>query len=91
MSKRKPTNPPPGCKSPAEARAALDECGISAAEWARTHKVSKGLVYRLLAGGSPGLRGQSHRAAVLLGLKPGRLDVSAKELIASAITRKGGR
>jgi gp16 family phage-associated protein len=44
---------------------------MSYAEWARNHKVNRGLVARILNGNSPCRRGQSHKIAVLLGIKDG--------------------
>ena len=45
--------------------------GLSIAAWARLHGYSSQLVYQILAGQKPCLRGQSHRIAVHLGLKQG--------------------
>jgi gp16 family phage-associated protein len=67
-------------KTAEQVRAEFDAAGVSVAEWARLHGLNRVLVYRLLSGTHKGLRGQSHRAAVLLGLKAGRLDTSAANL-----------
>jgi gp16 family phage-associated protein len=45
--------------------------GVSQAEWAREHDVNKTLVSQILSGQRKCLRGQSHRIAVLLGIKAG--------------------
>ena len=60
-------------RTPAEARADFEQRGISIAAWARQHGLNVGLVYEILQGNKRRrcLRGQSHRAAVLLGLKAG--------------------
>lgn len=49
-------------------RAEFKRQGISVAAWAKKHNLNPQLVHRLLDG-APGSRGESHRAAVLLGLK----------------------
>lgn len=45
--------------------------GLSIAEWARQQGFSVPLVYQVLSGQRKGMRGQSHRIAVALGLKEG--------------------
>lgn len=67
MKQRKPV------KKPAEVRAEFERTGTSIAQWARTHKLNPNLVYEILSGKANRKcrRGQSHRAAVLLGLKDG--------------------
>lgn len=45
--------------------------GVSVAAWARAHGFSPALVYRVLRGEQPCLRGQCHRIAVALSLKTG--------------------
>lgn len=67
---RKPT------KTAAQVRAEFVEAGISVAEWARTHKFSRQTVFDLLRGKSQGTRGDSHRVAVALGLKDGRITTA---------------
>lgn len=52
----------------------LSRRGLSVAEWARKHGVRPMVVYDLLQGRSAGKRGESHRAAVLLGIKDGVID-----------------
>lgn len=44
--------------------------GRSVADWARENNFHQDLVYAVLNGRSKGLRGESHRIAVRLGLKP---------------------
>ncbi|WP_136067115.1 DNA-binding protein [Modicisalibacter radicis] len=57
-----------------QARNELERRGISIAEFSRAHKLNPNLVHDLLAGRKKGLRGESHRAAVLLGIKDGVID-----------------
>lgn len=45
--------------------------GVSIAEWSRQRGYSCALVYQVLRGDKKCLRGQSHRIALALGLKPG--------------------
>jgi len=54
-----------------EVREEFRRRGISVSDWARRQGVSAQLTYRILAGRTLGLRGQSHEICVLLGLKPG--------------------
>ena len=54
-----------------QARQALDQRGISIAEFSRAHGLNPNLVSDLLAGRKKGRRGEAHRAAVLLGIKDG--------------------
>lgn len=56
-----------------QARAKLDRAGISIAEFCRAHELNKNLVSDLLNGRKKGRRGESHRAAVLLGIKLGEI------------------
>lgn len=64
---------PKPTKTPAQVRAEFREAGISVAEWARVHKFSRQAVFDALRGKSSGVRGESHRVAVALGLKVGVL------------------
>jgi gp16 family phage-associated protein len=50
--------------------------GRSVADWARENNFHQDLVYAVLNGRSKGLRGESHRIAVRLGLKPTRATLS---------------
>jgi gp16 family phage-associated protein len=62
-------------RSAAEARAEFQRCGASVAAWAVSNGFSPQLVYRVLRGHAA-KRGQSHRIAVLLGLKEGEPTMS---------------
>lgn len=48
--------------------------GISAADWARSHGIRPGVVYEIFAGRSACVRGEAHKAAVLLGIKDGVIE-----------------
>lgn len=61
----------PNPLTPEQARAALNQRGMSIAEFCRRHRLNKNMVSDLLAGRKKGLRGEAHRAAVLLGIKEG--------------------
>lgn len=63
-----PLNP---VRTAAEVRHEFEVRGLSIAAWARARGYSSQLVYQILAGRKPCLRGQSHRIAVQLGLKRG--------------------
>lgn len=67
----------------AQARERLDRRGISLAEFSRINDLNPNLVSDLLAGRKKGLRGESHRAAVLLGIKQGFLPESPLSLAAA--------
>jgi gp16 family phage-associated protein len=58
-----------------DARDRLARQGITAKEWAEKHDLSPSTVYAVLNGQKKCLRGESHRAAVLLGIKE---EVSAQ-------------
>jgi gp16 family phage-associated protein len=53
------------------ARQRLSRQGLSVRAWAEQHQLNAGTVYEVLAGRKRCLRGEAHRAAVLLGLKAG--------------------
>lgn len=53
-------------------RRRLYEDGVSAIDWARENGFDAHLVYGVLSGRSRASRGESHRIAVALGLKPQR-------------------
>lgn len=57
-----------------EARALISRQGISAKEWAIKHGLTPSTVYAVLNGQKKCLRGESHRAAVLLGMKAGETE-----------------
>ncbi|WP_136064339.1 DNA-binding protein [Modicisalibacter radicis] len=61
----------PKLLTPEQAREALNEKGMSIAEFSRIHGLNRQMVSDLLSGRKKGLRGESHRAAVLLGIKKG--------------------
>jgi len=62
---------PPKIRTPEEVRADFDRRGICVADFCRDHDLDQTTVYQLLSGQKKGKRGESHRAAVLLGLKEG--------------------
>ncbi len=55
------------------ARNRISKLGLSAKEWAEQNDLSPSTVYAVLNGQKKCLRGESHRAAVLLGIKAGVL------------------
>ncbi len=67
----------------------LESRGISIAQWAAANDIAPFVVYQLLAGKAKGTRGESHRAAVLLGLKDGQI-VHAEE-VKDALRKRGAR
>ncbi|MFG5411390.1 DNA-binding protein [Piscinibacter sakaiensis] len=54
-----------------EALAALRQAGLSIPEWAKANGFSAATVKAVLYGHSKGLRGESHRVAIALGIKVG--------------------
>jgi gp16 family phage-associated protein len=56
-------------RTPEEAKAWLIQSGVSVSAFARTLGVARNVVYDLLRGRSLGKYGDSHKAAVALGLK----------------------
>lgn len=56
--------------TPQQVKAQFIARGESIGKWADERNLPRNLVYRLLNGRSPGLRGRHHDAAVALGLKP---------------------
>ncbi|WP_010226710.1 DNA-binding protein [Pseudomonas donghuensis] len=52
-----------------QARQRLASQGLSAKEWAEMHDLTPSTVYAVLNRQKKCLRGESHRAAVLLGIK----------------------
>lgn len=56
-----------------EAKADLIRKGISISAWAKEHGVNRTLVHSVLAAARPCRFGQSHRVAVLLGIKEGEI------------------
>ena len=65
---------PPALLTLEEARAQLEARGESVAEFARRTNVKANAVYQVLYGAKKGRRGESHRAAVALGIKRGVLS-----------------
>lgn len=70
-------------RSADDVRAEFQKKGLSISGWATAHGFSTNLVFEVLAGRKKCIRGQSHRIAVMLGLKdgeianPGDIDHSA--------------
>jgi gp16 family phage-associated protein len=74
----KQTKATPPLKTPEQVRADFARLGISVAEWARRNQVNPQLVREILTPRESRARrkcarGQSHRVAVLLGLKHGEI------------------
>lgn len=67
MTKAK-TAPP---RSPEQVAAEFERRGESVAAWAREHGFPRSLVYQVVRGELRCHRGQSHKIAVLLGMKDG--------------------
>ncbi|MCR4510853.1 DNA-binding protein [Pseudomonas sp. 32.2.56] len=61
----------PAPLTPEQVREQMDRNGVSIAQFCREHNLNKNLVSDLLNGRKKGKRGESHRAAVLLGIKEG--------------------
>lgn len=57
-----------------DVRADFARKGIKVADWAREHGLYVPVVYDLLNCRTRGLRGDAHKAAVLLGIKDGELS-----------------
>lgn len=62
---------PERVKTPEQVRAEFDARGMSISDFASKHDLSRAIVYGVLSGNKKGRRGESHRAAVLLGIKAG--------------------
>ena len=58
-------------KSPEEVKQSFVENGQSISGWAKTHGFSRNLVYSVINSGRPCKIGNSHKIAVLLGMKNG--------------------
>jgi len=56
-------------KTPEQVRQEFIAHGINLSEWAREHNVSRFTVIDLLRGKRVGRRGESHKVAVMLGIK----------------------
>ncbi|WP_141054599.1 DNA-binding protein [Tepidiphilus succinatimandens] len=61
-------------KSIDDVRREFDRRGKSVRDWAREHGFSDRIVYEVLRGRLKGRRGQTHKVAVLLGLKDGVVE-----------------
>lgn len=66
-------NKPDVAKTADQVRAEFNRLGVSMAAWARQHQVGRSLLYEVLAGRKKCKRGDSHKIAVLLGLKTGSI------------------
>ncbi len=60
-------------RTPEHIRADFQRKGVSIAGWATAHGFNTNLVFEVLAGRKKGVRGQSHKIAVMLGLKEGEI------------------
>jgi len=58
-------------RTPAQAKAWLDEQGKSIKDFADENDLDPATTYQVLAGTKKGRRGEAHKAAVLLGIKEG--------------------
>ena len=67
-------NPEQKLKTPAEVLEEFVNNGQSIAEWARKHGLNPKRVYEVLQQRNKGVRGEAHKAAVLLGIKNGNID-----------------
>lgn len=57
-------------QTPATARQWLEAHGVAVADLARRNELDRTTLVDLLRGKQRGLRGQAHRGAIVLGLKP---------------------
>jgi gp16 family phage-associated protein len=60
-------------KAHVKAREKFSRTGLSISDWAQQHGFNRSLVYEVLAGRKKCHRGDSHRIAVMLGIKQGEL------------------
>ena len=65
----------PATRTPKQAKEWLAKQGKTVQEFAREHGLDPFTCYQVLSGTKKGVRGESHRAAVLLGIKEGVVDV----------------
>lgn len=56
-----------------EVKKEFDRKGMSFGAWAKERGIRPGVVYDLISGRQVGRRGQSHKVAVMLGLKEGEV------------------
>lgn len=59
-----------GVKTKRQVKAAFRASGLTIKDWARANGFSPGSVYVLLNSDRPAIRGEAHRIAVALGMKP---------------------
>lgn len=74
--------------TPVEVKLELQNHGISISEWARLAGFSGNLVHAVLNGRNKASRGESHRIAVALGLKPAPAMNNCATFIKSALMKK---
>ena len=60
---------PPYPSTPRQSRAWFDANGIAITDWCKAYDLDRFIVTDLLRGRLKGIRGESHRAAILLGIK----------------------
>ncbi|MEB0040123.1 MULTISPECIES: DNA-binding protein [unclassified Pseudomonas] len=60
-----------GIRTAAQAKAWLEQQGKTVQDFARDHGVDPSTTYQILSGHKKGRRGESHKVAVLLGMKIG--------------------
>ena len=76
MKKTKPI-PEPRFADPGECHAWFRAQGINVSQWCRERNINRQVVVDLLRGKRRGYRGEAHRAAVALGLKPNPEQLAA--------------
>lgn len=67
-------------KTADEAKAEIEKSGLTIAKWAVKNGVAPSAVYAVLKGRLIGNYGDSHKAAVLLGMKEGHVSDVEQEL-----------
>lgn len=67
-------------KTAEQAKAEIEKSGLTIAKWAVKNGVAPSAVYAVLKGRLIGNYGDSHKAAVLLGMKEGEIDGGEQEL-----------
>jgi gp16 family phage-associated protein len=67
----------PGIRTAAQAKAWLEQQGKSVQEFARENSVDPATTYQILSGRKKGRRGESHKVAVLLGMKIGVIPATS--------------
>jgi gp16 family phage-associated protein len=73
----------PTLRTPSEVLDHFHATGVTVAGWCRQNGFSRSVVNALLHRNAPGLRGESHRAAIALGLKA---DPAKNQPMARVIT-----